>query len=170
MDIRPPVLVLSPEERAFLDKYWYWLDRLESGLLLPSTERQRQFLAVIRGEAPAKYPNEHLWLRVKAARKIQQTFQDALRERDRLAGELSARDAVIANLRAKIDRQNAIVESQNHMIAGMRSIIAEIDPSRLETVPATRSSDSIMCRQCRGDGGGGRCPRCGGNGIEPTRP
>ena len=30
------------------------------------------------------------------------------------------------------------------------------------------SSTGIFCRQCLGDGGaGGRCPRCGGNGMEP---
>lgn len=29
--------------------------------------------------------------------------------------------------------------------------------------------DSIFCKQCGGDGGlNNRCPRCGGNGLEPT--
>ena len=45
-------------------------------------------------------------------------------------------------------------------------------PSAVHASITSTSTDNkwTPCHQCGGDGGaGGRCPRCGGNGFEPTQ-
>ena len=43
-------------------------------------------------------------------------------------------------------------------------------PSITRAVPEPRAqAPSIFCTRCSGDGGAtGNCPRCGGNGLEPS--
>ena len=47
---------------------------------------------------------------------------------------------------------------------------ARFDSSNYQKIIAenSRSSSSVFCHRCGGDGGAlGNCPRCGGNGLEP---
>lgn len=166
-DLRPPVLVLTQQEHEFLDKYGHWLDRLESGAILPSTDRQSQFLAVIRGEAAPQHANEHLWLRVGAAREAIRLRDQLESERTQLINRLASQGALVEKLYDEIDSQKKEVAWQKQLITKLQRAIEKYEPLAPEPVPS-KGGTYAPCKQCGGDGGaGGRCPSCGGNGFEP---
>jgi uncharacterized protein YifE (UPF0438 family) len=166
-NLQDQVLVLSQQERDFLDKYGDWLERLESGHILPTTERQVQFLAVIRGERAPQHPNEHLWLRVQAARKSHRLLEQAKSEKEKLIKKLTSQSRLVEKLYVEIKTHKREIDCQKGLIAKLQHIADKYEPIQTESAPPRTSSFEI-CHQCGGDGGaGGRCPRCGGNGFEP---
>lgn len=173
-NLQSEVLVLSQQEREFLDKYGDWLERLASGLITPTTERQVQFLSVIRGERKPEHPNEELWLRVQKARESIRVREESVKvrekaEKDRvsLVRKLGKKTALVEELNLKIEALKREIEGQNDRIVKLQSIADKYEPIQLEP-SVTKKSAYEICHQCGGDGGaGGRCPRCGGNGFEP---
>ena len=166
-NLKDQVLVLSQQEREFLDKYGDWLERLESGRILPTTERQVQFLAVIRGEREPQHPNEHLWLKVQAARESFRLLEQAESDRDNLINRLASQSALVEKLYSEIESHKRDIDWQKNLIAKLQRIVDKYEPIQPEPNPPKKSTHET-CRQCGGDGGaGGRCPRCGGNGFEP---
>jgi len=162
--LQEQVLVLSQHERDFLNKYGNWLERLESGQILPTTERQSQFLAVIRGEKEAEHPNEHLWLRVQAARELFRRLERAENDRDGLINKLASNSTLVERLCSEIESHKKEINWQKDLITKLQHIVGKYEPIQPE--PKTKTFE--FCHQCGGDGGaGGRCPRCGGNGFEP---
>lgn len=162
--LQDQILVLSQQERDFLDKYGDWLERLESGQIPPTTERQVQFLAVIRGERAPQHPHEHLWLRVQAARDSYRLLKQTESDRDVLENRLASQSGLVQKLYSEIESQKREIEWQKGLIAKLQRIADKYEPIK----PEPGSGPYGICRQCGGDGGaGGRCPRCGGNGFEP---
>lgn len=137
--IRWSSLRLSDAESAYLKKHYDWLVRLESGEIVPGTELQKQFLKVLAGEISPQEPHERLWVRVKQAREI--------------AGAVKARVDELSSMPGKL---------------GVEWWELNMRQGHTNFLESEQSNLYATCKQCNGDGGaGGRCPRCGGNGMEP---
>ena len=165
--LQDQVLILSQQERDFLEKYGDWLERIESGEILPTTERQIQFLAVIHGERAPQHPNEHLWLRVRAARETYRLLRQTENDRDRLTSKVASQSGLVEKLYSEIESLKREIDFQKSLNAKLQRIVDKYEPIKSEPNPIKKRA-YVTCRQCGGDGGaGGRCPRCGGNGFEP---
>jgi uncharacterized protein YifE (UPF0438 family) len=150
------VIIITQQERDFLNKYGGWIERLEAGKITPFTERQVHFLAAIRRKCPAEYSYERLWLRIQAA---------VLKYKDdiRIVGHQE-----YAQLSWAHDEDTREIERLNKQVAALKRELSKhgSDKYGVDSAPSRLASET--CHQCGGDGGaGGRCSRCGGNGFEP---
>lgn len=54
-------LKLTAEEKAYLEKYGYWLEALANGVLKPISPAQSRFIEVARGNASPQTIAERAW-------------------------------------------------------------------------------------------------------------
>jgi uncharacterized protein YifE (UPF0438 family) len=102
-------------ERMLLVKYGRWLEALATGVLLPITPTQEQFVRVSRGQAEANTDFEKVWVKVTHQRavapEVVRTFQ-ALAEARAGAAALeaeyrAARSVVLAQVRDQLAEVDA---------------------------------------------------------------
>ena len=141
--LKSSVLVLAPDERTFLDKYGDWLERLAEGVYAPNTERQVQFLAVARGEKPPSLPNEHLWLRVRAA-------LDSTAEVDRLKQEIAKMAQQAQELYSQNEAYRETISRKSMLIARLQKIADKYEPIPEEPPPPKPSGAKSLsnCAAC----------------------
>ncbi|MBL9152928.1 MAG: DUF413 domain-containing protein [Verrucomicrobiales bacterium] len=153
-------MVLSKDDWEYLKKYGAWFESLESGEIEPKTELQKRFVSVCAGEIEPRHPPEQLWIKVRAAREIYGNLERLENESNELKKKVALQNTFIADLKSEVEE----LKRRN------KKLIKLADGVELNQQRESPKSEHVheTCIQCWGDGGaGGRCPRCGGNGLEP---
>jgi hypothetical protein len=65
-----PAVLMTDQERTLLERYGGWLQSLAEGSQAPTTDEQRRFVQVARGELEPQTPFETAWIRAERARQV----------------------------------------------------------------------------------------------------
>lgn len=157
--LKDQIIFFTKDEIEWINKYGDWCDRLSQRKILPKTEAQSRFVCVMHNQLEPKFPHEFIWRKVQKALRNINNIESYISEIDNNEKIINSKNQVIKSLKEQLSKFEDI-EKEKNRLGLVRQMNDQIDLD---------SEKSIFCILCGGDGGAtSNCPRCGGNGIEPT--